>query len=53
MGEGVDPGGEALGDVVVSEVFAHDGGVFALDEGVVVGLAGAGLGELADMQLVE
>ena len=32
---------------------AHDGGVFALDEGVVVGLAGAGLGELADMQLVE
>ena len=53
MGEGVDSGGEALGDVVVSEVFAHDGGVFALDEGVVVGLAGAGLGELADMQLVE
>ena len=51
--EGVDPGGEALGDVVVSEVFAHDGGVFALDEGAVVGLAGAGLGELADMQLVE
>ena len=36
----------APGDVDVAEPAAHDVGVLALDEGVVVGVPGAGLGEL-------
>ena len=51
--ETVDVGGEALRDVVVTEPPAHDAGVLALDEGVVVGGAGAGLGEPLDAELFE
>ena len=53
QGEAVDLGGEAPRDVVVAEPAAHDMRVPALDEGVVVGAAGAGLGEAPDMQLGE
>ena len=52
LGEVVDQGGVALRDVVVAELFAHDVSVLALDEGVVVAVPGARLGEL-DVQLVE
>lgn len=43
---------EAPGYVDVAEPAAHDVGVLALHQGVVVGVAGAGLGELG-MQLGE
>lgn len=39
--EGVDERGIALRDVGIAEVFAHRGGVLALDQGVIVGSAGA------------
>ena len=50
--EGVDEGGVVLRNVGVAEVFAHGGGVFALNQGIVVGVAGTRLGELNE-QLVE
>ena len=49
----VDRCGEAVGDVAVAEVLAHDRAVFTFHQGIVVGLSGAGLGELTDMELVE
>ena len=39
--KGVDEHGIVLRDVGIAEVFAHRGGVLALDQGVVVGSAGA------------
>jgi len=42
-----------LGIWAIAEVLAHDAAVLALDQGIVVGLARARLGELADLQLVE
>ena len=53
LGEAVDLGREALRDVVVAEPPADDVGVLALDQRVVVGAAGAGLGEALDAQLLE
>lgn len=43
--EGVDPGGEALGDVGIAQVLSHDAGVFGLGQSVVVALPGSGAGE--------
>ena len=40
----------AAGDVAVAEVLADDRAVLALDEGVVVGVSGSGLGELVDVE---
>ena len=45
-GELVDQRREAPGYVDVAELAAHDVGVLALHQGVVVGVPGAGLGEL-------
>ena len=42
--------GVAAGDVAVAEVLADDRAVLALDEGVVVGVSGSGLGELVDVE---
>jgi hypothetical protein len=52
-GEVVDLGGVTAWDVAVAEVLADDRAVFAFDQGVVVGLAGAGLGEFLDLEFVE
>lgn len=52
-GEVVDPGGVTARDMAVAEMFADDGAVFAFDQGVVVGVAGAGLGEFLDLEFVE
>ena len=46
----VDALGVAAGDVAVAEVLADDRAVLALDEGVVVGVSGSGLGELVDVE---
>ena len=46
-------GAKQLRDVVVAEPLADDVGVLALDQRVVVGAAGAGLGEALDAQLLE
>ena len=51
--EGVDPGDEGVGDVDVAEPLADDAAVLRLDQRVVVGVAGPGLGEDADVELVE
>jgi hypothetical protein len=53
QGEIVDFGGVAAWDVGVAEVLADDRAVLAFDQGVIVGLAGAGLGEFLDPELVE
>ena len=50
LGEVVDALGVAAGDVAVAEVLADDRAVLALDEGVVVGVSGSGLGELVDVE---
>lgn len=49
LGEVVDGLGEASRDVGIAEVFADHRAVFGLDQGVVVGASGAGLGELLDV----
>ena len=49
----VDRCGAAAGDVAVAEVLAHDGAVFTFHQGIVVGVSGAGLGELSDLEFVE
>lgn len=51
--EGVDLGDEGVGDVNMSEPPAHDAAVFGLDQRVVVAVAGPGLGEGADVEVVE
>ena len=51
--EGVDEGSEVAGDVGVAEPLADHAAVLGLDEGVVVGAAGPGLGELADVEFGE
>ena len=51
--EVVDLGDEGVGDVDVAEPLAHDAAVLGLDEGVVVAVAGPGLREGADVELVE
>ena len=52
-GEVVDPLGKASGNVAIAQVFAYHRAVLALGQGVVVGLAGARLGEFLDVELVE
>ena len=51
--EAVDLGREAPRDVVVAEPLADHIGVLALDQRVVVGMPGPGLGEPPDAQLLE
>ena len=51
--EDVDPGDEMVGDVDVAEPPADDGAVFGFDERVVVRVAGSGLREGGDVELVE
>lgn len=46
LAEGVDFGGEALGDVRITQMLAHHGTVLGLRQAIVVGVPGAGLGEL-------
>ena len=53
LGEVVDLLGEAGWDVDIAEVLANDGAVLGLEQGVVIGAAGAGLCELLDMEFVE
>lgn len=43
----VDLGGIAAGDVAIAEVFSDDGAVLAFHQGIVIGFASTGLGELA------
>ena len=50
LAEGVDPGGKALGDVRVTQVFTHDGAILGFRQRIVVAMARARLGEL-DAQL--
>ena len=52
-GKVVDGESEAAWDVSVTEMLAHDRAVLAFDQGIVVGLSGAGLGELGDVEFVE
>ena len=51
--EGVDLGDEGVGDVDVAEPLPDDAAVLGLDERVVVAVAGPGLGEGGDVELVE
>ena len=51
--KGVHERSEVTGDVGVAEPLADHAAVLALDQGVVVGVAGAGLGELTDVELGE
>ncbi len=53
MQEVVDTGGGRARDVDVAEPPGYDASVLGLDEGVVVALAGGGLGEVADVELVQ
>ena len=53
MGEMVDLLGVATADVGIAEMLAHHGAVFALDQGIVIGAPGVGLGELLDVQLAD
>jgi hypothetical protein len=48
LGEGIDLFGEAPWDMGVAQMLAHHRAVFGLHQGIVVALAGAGLGELLD-----
>lgn len=50
--EGVDLGGEALGDVGIAQALAHHRAILGLGQTVVVGMPGPGFGEL-HAQLVE
>ena len=50
--EGVDQWGLFLGDMGITEVLAHHGTLVTFHQGVVIGVACSGLGEL-DQQLVE
>src|SRR3989337_2574673 len=50
--ESVDRLRVVTGDVLVAQMFAHYGGILALDKGIVVTVAGARFGEF-DVQLVE
>src|SRR5258706_15209090 len=52
LAEGVDLSGEALRDMPVTEMFAHDGPILRFGQTVVVAVPGARLGEL-DPELVE
>ena len=49
----VDQGREALRDVAVAQVFAHDGVIFGFSLRVIVAVPGARFGLLFDEQLVE
>ena len=51
--EGVEERSEVAGDVGVAEPLADHAAVLGFDEGVVVGVAGPGLGELADVEFGE
>ncbi len=52
LAEGVDESGEALRDMAVAQVFAHDGAVLGFRQAVVVAVPGARLGEL-DVELIQ
>ena len=50
--EGFDQRCEALREMAIAQVFADDGAVFTFRQGIVVGVSGAGFGQL-DQQRVE
>ena len=52
VAESVDLGGEALRDMAVAEVFAHDGAILGFRQAVVVTMAGTRLGEF-DLELFQ